>query len=123
MTFFIGKLIEKQLKETGMTKSEFARRINKSRQNVDHILKRKSVDTELLECISKVLSHDFFQYLSSLVAENRSAYARPRKPAEPRTYGELVTDMETFRKEFDLLKKENIYLKKINQLLEEKAGK
>ena len=57
----LGKLIEKRLHEIGISKSEFARRINKSRQNVNHIFGRRSVDSDLLKNISDVLRYDFFQ--------------------------------------------------------------
>lgn len=52
-----------------MTVSEFARRINKSRENIYSIFSRKSIDTELLSVISEVLEYDFFQHYSSLAAE------------------------------------------------------
>ncbi len=60
MTYHIGSEIHKILKKKGMTVSEFARRINSSRENAYSIFKRKSVDTELLQTISRVLQHDFF---------------------------------------------------------------
>lgn len=45
-----------------MTVSEFGRRINKSRENIYSIYSRKSIDTALLQKISEVLEHNFFQY-------------------------------------------------------------
>lgn len=62
MSIHIGEIIANRLLQTGMSKSEFARRIIKARQNVNDILKRQSVDTELLTAISKALKFDFFQY-------------------------------------------------------------
>jgi transcriptional regulator with XRE-family HTH domain len=56
----IGELIKLRIKQLGMTKAEFSRRINKSPQNVHDLLKRKSVDTDLLVSISKVLDYNFF---------------------------------------------------------------
>ena len=50
----------------GMTISEFARRINKSRETTYDILRRKTMDTGLLFNISTVLEHDFFQYYTPL---------------------------------------------------------
>ena len=60
----IGRLIEKRVKELGMAKAEFARRINRSPQNVNDLFKRKSVDSEFLSEISKVLDFNFFTLLS-----------------------------------------------------------
>lgn len=63
MKIHIGKLIGKVVKEHGIQKSEFARRINKTRQNVDDIFKRESIDTELLFNISTVLKYDFLNII------------------------------------------------------------
>ena len=62
MDIHIGRLIEKRIKEVGMTKAEFGRRINTSRQNVNTLLRKESLDTELLWRISEVLNFDFFQF-------------------------------------------------------------
>jgi hypothetical protein len=69
MTVHIGNKIKASVNEKGMTVSEFGRRINKSRENVYSIFKRKSIDTALLVTISKVLDHDFFQYYTGLNSE------------------------------------------------------
>ena len=65
----IGSKIKSIVSKKGMTVSEFGRRINKSRENVYSIFKRKSIDTALLLKISEVLEHDFFQYYTNLGAE------------------------------------------------------
>lgn len=91
MTIHIGKLILEKLKEKGLSKSEFARRINKSRQNVQDIFNRQSLDTHLLYEIGEVLDFDFFRELA-------------------KKDDKLIND----------LKKEIAYLKKINSLLDKK---
>lgn len=65
----IGGKIKKVFKKRGMTVSELGRRINKSRENVYSIFRRKTVDTGLLQKISEVLEHDFFHYYSSAQKE------------------------------------------------------
>jgi len=55
----IGKIIRKKLAEKSMTVTEFADRIHKERTTVYDIFERKSIDTELLIEISKVLDYDF----------------------------------------------------------------
>jgi transcriptional regulator with XRE-family HTH domain len=62
MPIHIGQKIKGVVEKRGMTVSEFGRRINKSRENIYSIFKRKSIDTTLLEKISEVLEHNFFQY-------------------------------------------------------------
>jgi len=69
MVIHIGNKIKNVLIKKGMTVSEFGRRINKSRENVYSIFKRKTIDTGLLTTISLVLEHDFFQYYTSLSSE------------------------------------------------------
>jgi len=69
MTINIGSKIKQVFDKKGMTVSEFGRRINKSRENVYSIFKRKSIDTGLLQTISEILEHDFFQYYTPLKDE------------------------------------------------------
>lgn len=69
MSVNIGSKIKSVVAKKGLPVSEFARRINKSRENIYNIFKRKTIDTELLVKISKVLEHDFFQYYTSLTSE------------------------------------------------------
>ena len=69
MTIHIGNKIKQVFDKKGMTVSEFGRRINKSRENVYSIFKRKTIDTGLLQKISDVLEHDFFQYYTGLKSE------------------------------------------------------
>lgn len=57
----VGRLIEMRLKQLGMSKAEFARRINRSPTTVQDILKRESVDTGLLVQISNVVGYNFFK--------------------------------------------------------------
>jgi len=61
MEIHIGRLIAERIKEVGMTKAEFGRRINTSRQNVNTLLRKESLDTLVLRKISQVLSYDFFR--------------------------------------------------------------
>ena len=57
----IGKKIEEVLKDRNMSVTEFAKKINTNRNNVYDIFKRKSIDTELLQKISKILAYNFFE--------------------------------------------------------------
>lgn len=60
----IGEFIRKVAEEKGIKTGDFAKKINKNRNNIYDIFKRSSVDSELLLKISKVLEHDFFIYYS-----------------------------------------------------------
>jgi transcriptional regulator with XRE-family HTH domain len=125
MAFHIGKIIRQRLEETGMNKSEFARRINTTPQNIYGIFKRKSIDTDLLKEISQVLEYDFFQYYSQVtfeVHEDGSPYSK-EKTYEHKTVTELCNELKVCQQELELLRKENAYLKEINDLLRERAVK
>lgn len=60
----IGDSIRKKIYEQELTITEFAKRINRSREAVRGILERKSINTELLKTISEVLNYDFFKLYS-----------------------------------------------------------
>jgi transcriptional regulator with XRE-family HTH domain len=61
----IGVQIREVVEKRGMTVTEFAKRINKSRENAYSIFSRKTIDTGLLKLISEVLEFDFFKQYSS----------------------------------------------------------
>jgi hypothetical protein len=75
----------------GISVTEFAKRINKSRENIFSMFTRKTIDTGLLQSISKVLAYHFFMHLS-------------------------ITHY-TLEEEIQLLKEENKLLKDYNKLL------
>jgi transcriptional regulator with XRE-family HTH domain len=122
MEIHIGKTILKKLEEKGMKKSEFARRINKSRQNVQDIFRRESLDTNLLADVCKVLSFDFFQLLSteknsnpSLAMEEEPLYKTGKQEGQKQKL-----QLELLSKELKQAQKEIQKLKKVNGLLEKK---
>ncbi len=60
----IRKVFEGQQKKKGLTVVEFAKQLSTGRQNIYRIFERKSIDTDQLRKISRILQHDFFQYFS-----------------------------------------------------------
>lgn len=66
----IGEIIKRVLVRKGVSKSEFGRRISRSRENVYSIFKRPSLDTALLQEIGKALEYDFFSHYTPLGVEN-----------------------------------------------------
>ncbi len=107
----IGKLIRKHLEEIGMTKSEFARRIDTSPQNIYGIFKRESCDTNLLKNISDCLKFDFFGYYSS---------GSKIIGGELKTATDMQKEISELTKELDQIKAENGYLKEIHELQKKK---
>ncbi len=55
----IGHLVKSVFDASGMTVSEFARRINCERTNVYKIFDRRTIDVEMLVKISEILNHNF----------------------------------------------------------------
>ena len=59
MKIHAGKKVKEHFVASGLSVSEFARRLNCHRQNVYDIFRREVIDVGLLQRISKVLEHDF----------------------------------------------------------------
>lgn len=59
MKVHAGEKVKRYFEASGMSVSEFARRLNCHRQNVYDIFRREVIDVGLLQRISKVLEHDF----------------------------------------------------------------
>jgi len=109
----IGKLIELRIEQIGMTKAEFARRINRSPQNVQDLLTRTSVDTSLLLAIGKALGYNFFrafinytEVISDLKKKGMNA------PSGKNSIEDLEKTLAHITKEQDKLKAELKKMKK-----------
>ena len=94
MEQLIGAQIREIVEKRGMTVTEFAKRINKSRENAYSIFSRKTIDTGLLKLISEVLTYDFFKQFST---EYLTLLA---------TYEHNLTEIEMLRDYNQLLRKE-----------------
>lgn len=123
----IGNQIKQLLEEKGLSISEFARRINFSRENVYSIFKRQTLDTGLLQKINKVLDYDFFQYYDanakvSTVREDDTVVYKisTSKTKLLKAISSLQKELEACKTELEVTRKEVDYLKKINELLEKK---
>ena len=92
----IGEQIKNVLATKGISVTEFAKRINKSRENIYSIFTRKTIDTGLLQTISRVLEYDFFIHQSS-------------------THYQLVEEIQILKEENRLLKDYNKLLKKVSK--------
>ena len=55
----MGNLVKSVFDESGMTVSELARQLYCERTNVYAIFRRRSIDTEMLARLSKILNHNF----------------------------------------------------------------
>lgn len=110
-----GQEIRKVLKKRGMTVAEFARRINKSRENAYDIFTRKSLDTDLLRTISQVLEHDFLgnsgNNAQSSYSDNRRAGLVTVVEEQAAPYGKLEQDLFLLREDMIMVRKEILELR------------
>ena len=61
----IGELITQKLEEEKLSVRWLAYKVDRDPSNLHKILKKKSMDSDLIQRISEVLHYDFFQYYSS----------------------------------------------------------
>ncbi len=114
----IGKKIKDVLYESRISVQDFSKKINKSRSAAYAILDRDTIDTGLLEQISKALDHDFFQYYvnrKSMVKESRLTYGIDQKEVLS-----LKKETQKYSRELNELKEKYVILEKYSKLLEEK---
>ena len=63
-TMHIGSLIRQQVSEKGLTVTWLAEQLPCSRTNVYKIFRKRSIDTDVLLRISRILDYDFFSLFS-----------------------------------------------------------
>lgn len=68
----IGQIIEKEIHRQERSITWFAKKLYCDRTNIYSIFKRKSIDTDLLLRISKILKYDFFKEYSSELTKEES---------------------------------------------------
>lgn len=110
MNVHIGERIKEAVRKSGMSVTEFAKKINYSRRNIYSIFDKESVDTAILKKIADVLDYDFFvDYSDSIKKHGHNQVAEPQIG-----YGEA---------KIQELMKEIGYLKDINGLLKVQVEK
>jgi transcriptional regulator with XRE-family HTH domain len=123
MAIHIGKKIKEEMQLKGISVSTFAKKINRSRNVVYNIFERESIDTDLLNKISKVLSCDFFSLYSSQKEYNHDAVKSFNVQESSAGYGKLAEEMKNLQLQNQNLASEIAYLKKIIVLMETKKKK
>lgn len=134
MSINIGEKIKLRAKELRVGPTEFARLISSTKQNIYNIYGRKSIDTQLLQNISKALDFDFFRYYISFelnfINEKsptelaiRYAFEKPTtnvKSAkiEAKTKKELASIVTSMNQKLEEMAKELYHVKNIINLIE-----
>lgn len=123
MAIHIGKKIKEELYRQNFSVTNFAKRINKTRNVVYNIFGRESMDTDLLNKIGKVLNCDFFSVYSAQ-KEYSGDTIKSFNLREPEVYyGKQAEEIERLLQLNASLTNEVAYLKKIITLLEDNNKK
>jgi len=128
MEIHIGQLIKARLEETGMKKTEFARRINRSSQNVFDIFQRKSIDTDQLIAISQILDCNFFEhYVTALQLAQSNVQIAEEMNERYGSKANMMVALTLAEQELTMCRERNVqlakeisYLTEINALLKAK---
>lgn len=106
----IGEKIKARAKELRIGPTELARAIKTSKQNVYGIYLRESIDTGLLQKLSKALEFDFFAYYAttgSTAANNPAGIYGKRKKGLPVVDDEAALvrkELNEYKEKYELLK-------------------
>lgn len=63
----IGEMVKKELQKQDLTISWLARQVHQDASNLNKMLQKPSMHTDLLIRISQALHHDFFMEISNLL--------------------------------------------------------
>jgi len=121
MLIHIGQKIKDVFYQKRLKVNDFANKINKSRNVVYNIFNRATIDSGLLYKIGEVLDHNFFQYYlddDNILMEGNTPYQT--KNNLENIIASLKEKLEKCKNELEQAQKEAAYLKKINDLLENK---
>ncbi|MFT5969599.1 MAG: hypothetical protein ACI8ZO_000088 [Flavobacteriales bacterium] len=113
----IGEKIKERVDEVGMSRTVFAKRINKTRNVVYDIFKRQSIDTNQLVLVSKILNFDFFVYYREMLADLNTTKSEKNDISRDI---EEVYHIENIQIQLEQLKENNALLKQLNGVLQEK---
>jgi hypothetical protein len=107
----IGEKIKARAKELRIGPTELARAIKTSKQNVYGIYLRETIDTGLLQKLSKALEFDFFAYYgttgNSAVSNQASVYGKRNKKGVTGYEDEATLmrkELNEFKEKYELLK-------------------
>lgn len=123
MAIHIGKKIREELDTQGLSVTDFAKKINRSRNVAYDIFERESIDTALLNKIAKVLNVNFFSLYSAQKEFSLESIKQYNSGEPPVGYGKHAEEIQLLQQQNEALLKEVVYLKKIITLLESQKPK
>lgn len=118
----IGEKIAEILALRHMTKRGLGDAVGLTGSSATYLVSRPSIDVDTLAKIGNVLRYNFFKHYP--VTEDETAAASSPQNAElakmKTRVDELEKQLEAYKRDLIMQKQENVYLKKINELLEKK---
>lgn len=119
----IGKIIKQVVSEKKYPIHQLAAKINRTRAVIYNIYERKSVDTDLLYNISKVLNHDFFKYYQDVGLEDNGELdeALEGYNLSQKSINELKLELKNAKDELEKYKSEFQVIQNENKLLHDLA--
>ena len=118
MSLHIGKKIAQALSEKNISRQALGRAIGVSGSAATYLTTRASIDVATLAAVGNVLKVDFFQYYPVDATQKREEQERELQAR----VDELEKQLASCRRDLVMQKQENVYLKKINELLENRKG-
>lgn len=128
----IGNKITEVLKQRHSTKQALGRSIGLTGSSATYLSTRPSIDVETLQKISNVLKYNFFKHYpveeagegSFSFTTEKIVIADEKDKVILEMKGkilELEKNLEACKRDLVMQKQENVYLKKINELLDKKG--
>jgi DNA-binding Xre family transcriptional regulator len=122
----IGEKIAEVLRQKHMTKQELGRSLGMSGSAATYLTTRPTIDVETLHKIGTVVNYNFFRYYPVEEVQGTGDGSTPLTAGDKAVEELKAKLMEkdriilALKREVTLMKQENEYLKKINDLLEKK---
>jgi transcriptional regulator with XRE-family HTH domain len=118
----IGEKIAEICKLKHISRQKVGEAIGLTGSSATYIIKRPSIDVEHLAKIGNLLHYNFFKHYP-IVEDEAAAASSPEniERANMKTrIEELEKQLEACKRDLLMQKQENVYLKKINELLDKK---
>ena len=118
----IGNKISEVLSANQVTRQKLGRAIGVTSSAATYLTTRTSIDVETLAAIGNVLKYNFFKHYP-VKEEGALLFASSENDEQVKLMSrveDLEKQLEACKRDLIMQKQENVYLKKINELLERK---
>lgn len=114
----IGKKISEIINLRHSNRRKLGNAIGVSGSSVSYLSKRKSIDVDMLAQIGNALQYNFFRHYPVAEAESEELSENIEAVKMESKIEELTKDLDAYKRDLAIQQRENVYLKKINELLE-----